>query len=131
MDNSQAAALTADARRWRKKYRWRLTWPGEELEDWLAYDDDLFIGRIHRDKTSLKSGMFIWAGGCSSWWEFQRPMPHSGHEAEAWQAAKRVEEWYDEGAARTGPKPAALSRRIADLKERGRRFGWWERREAR
>jgi hypothetical protein len=109
---------------WQKKYRWVPTWPGEEHEDWSAYDADLYIGRIHRDRTSLKAGMFIWAGGCSCWWEFIRPMPHNGHEHDAASAAKRVEDWYDEGALRTGPKPETLSTRIADLAERGRKFGW-------
>lgn len=109
---------------WQKKYRWVTTWPGEGHEDWSAYDGDLYIGRIHRDKTSLKAGMFIWAGGCSSWWEFRRPMPHSGWEVEALEAAKRVEDWYDEGLTLSDPKPDAVSRRIADLKECGRKFGW-------
>jgi hypothetical protein len=124
MDSRKGRKVMPDPSGWQRKYQWRLTWPGEADEDWAAYDGDLYIGRIHRDKTSLKAGMFIWAGGCSSWWEFERPMPQSGHEAEAWEAAKRVEDWYDEGVARAGPKPDALSQRIADLKERGRKFGW-------
>lgn len=111
-------------RSWKRKYQWRLTWPGEVEEDWVACDGDLSIGRIYRDRQTLKSGMFYWAGNCSSWGKFNRPMPHTGWEAEAWEAAKRVEDWYDEGVARSEPKPDGLSQRIADLKERGRKFGW-------
>lgn len=111
-------------RPWKKKYRWVLTWPGEEEEDWSAYDGDLFIGRVSRDKTSRFVGKFEWSGGCSCWWEFNRPMPHSGWQDEAWQAAKCVEDWYDEGVARSAPRPAAVAGRIFDLKARGAKFGW-------
>lgn len=101
---------------WQRKYQWVLTWPGEETEDWSAFDDGLYIGRVSRDKTSLKKGTFMWSGGCSEWWGFRRPMPHSGRAVEAWQAAKAVEDWYDEGLARSGPRSASVAQRIGQLK---------------
>ncbi|GLR55117.1 hypothetical protein KYK30_31690 [Shinella yambaruensis] len=109
---------------WKRKYQWRLTRPEQDKEDWSAYHDGLFIGRVSRDRTSRFSGKFSWSGGCSCWWEFKRPMPQYGWEDEAWQAARAVENWYDEGCAATGPRPAAVARRIADLKARGAKFGW-------
>lgn len=124
MDCDQAGAVVADRNGWTRKYSWVLTWPDEAKNDWSAYHDDLYIGRILLDKTSLKAGQYIWAGGCSSWWGFKQPMPHCGHEAHAWQAAKRVEDWYDAGCAATGPRPAFVAQVIADLNERGKRFGW-------
>lgn len=103
---------------WTKKYRWVQTWP-EEKEDWSAFHDGLYIGRVSRDRTSLKKGTFMWSGGCSEWWGFQRSMPHSGRTVEAWEAAKAVEDWYDEGLARSGPRPASVAANIGPLDEDG------------
>jgi hypothetical protein len=50
---------------WKRKYRWVLTVPGQDEEDWSAFHDGLCIGRVSRDRTSLKRGMFIWSGNCS------------------------------------------------------------------
>lgn len=108
---------------WQKRYRWVLTWPGEEKEDWSAYDDGLYIGRVQRDKTSLKKGTFMWSGGCSEWHGFKRPMPHSGRTIEAWEAAKAVEDWYDAGLERSGPRPAAVEAEIQRLAD-GKPPGW-------
>lgn len=113
-----------DRNGWTRKYQWVLTRPVDETDDWCAYHDDLYIGRIHLDRVSHNAGMFEWSGGCSSWWSFKRPMPHSGHEVEAWQAAKRVEDWYDAGCEATGPRPDIVARVIADLNARRRKFGW-------
>lgn len=124
MDCNEAGPLNPGRGGWVRKYLWEPTWPGQATNDWSAYHDELYIGRIHLDRTSLKAGMYIWAGGCSSWWGFEQPMPHCGHEPEAWQAAKRVEDWYDAGCKATGPRPAVVAQVIADLKERGRKFGW-------
>lgn len=104
---------------WRRKYHWVLTWPGEEKEDWSAYHDGLCIGRVSRDRTSLKRGMFLWSGNCSAWGQFQRPMPHSGRCVEAWEAAKAVEDWYDEGLARSGERPESVARKIGPLDANG------------
>lgn len=109
-------------RTWKRKYRWVLGWPDDEKEDWSAYHDGLYIGRVQRDKTSLKKGTFMWSGGCSEWHGFQGPQPHSGRSAEAWEAAKAVEHWYDEGLARSEPRPASVEneiRRLAHLSPRG------------
>lgn len=46
-------------RPWKRKYRWVSTVPDLEKEDWSAFHDGLYIGRISRDKTSLKRGTFI------------------------------------------------------------------------
>ncbi|MCA0340244.1 MULTISPECIES: hypothetical protein [unclassified Shinella] len=105
-------------RTWKRKYRWVQTWP-EEKEDWSAFHDGLYIGRVSRDRTSLKRGMFLWSGGCSEWPGFQGPMPHNGRKHEAWEAAKAVEDWYDEGLARSGPRPALVAQRIGPLDEDG------------
>lgn len=122
MDHRESESVMA-RNDWKRKYRWVLTWPGEEAEDWSAYDDGLYIGRVSRDKTSLKKGTFMWSGGCSEWWGFQRPMPHSGRADEAWQAAKAVEDWYDEGCAATGPRPASVASVIRRLDKRGAKSG--------
>lgn len=106
---------------WQRKYHWVRSWP-EEKEDWCAFHDGLCIGRVSRDKTSLKRGTFMWSGNCSEWHGFQRVMPHSGRCVEAWEAAKAVEDWYDEGLERTGPRPASVRteiERLADLNPRG------------
>lgn len=100
---------------WKRKYHWVLTWPGEEKEDWVAFHDGLNIGRVSRDKTSLKKGSFMWSGGCSAWGTFQRIMPHAGRTIEAWQAAKAVEDWYEEGLARSGPRPVHVAAEIERL----------------
>ena len=104
---------------WKRKYRWVLTVPDLEKEDWSAFDDGLYIGRVSRDRTSLKRGTFMWSGGCSDWPGFQGPMPHNGRKTEAWEAAKAVEDWYDEGLARSGPRPAMVAQRIGPLNEDG------------
>jgi len=108
-------------RTWQRKYHWVLTWP-EEKEDWSAFHDGLCIGRVSRDKTSLKRGTFMWSGNCSEWHGFQRPMPHNGRCVEAWEAAKAVEDWYDAGLELTGPRPARVRQeieRLADLNPPG------------
>lgn len=99
---------------WKKKYRWVLSWPGEEKEDWCAFHDGLLIGRVARDKTSPipLRGTFTWNGNCSSWFGFARVMPQTGRAAEAWEAAKAVEDWYDEGLKRSGPRPARVAMQI-------------------
>jgi hypothetical protein len=104
---------------WQRKYRWVLTVPDLAKEDWSAFHDGLFIGRVSRDKTSLKRGTFMWSGGCSEWGTFVRPMPHSGRKAEAWEAAKAVEDWYDAGLARSGDRPAIVAMRIGPLDHDG------------
>lgn len=103
---------------WKPKYEWRITWPGEREKDWIAIHDRLEIGRVRLDRTSLKSGMYHWSGNCSCWWGFKRPMPQVGHEVEAWQAAKAVEDWYDDGCAKSGPRPALVAGVIQDLEWR-------------
>lgn len=116
--------MTVDRSGWVRKYRWELTRPDQEREDWSAYDGDLCIGRVSRDRAGHFPGRFMWSGGCSCWHGFIRPMPHSGRTEEAWVAAKSVEDWYDEGVARTGPKPAWVSDVVAALAARGKKFGW-------
>lgn len=114
--------MTSSNKIWQKKYRWVLTWPGEEKEDWTAFHDGLCIGRIQRDKTSLKKGTFMWNGNCSEWGAFFRPVPHSGRTSEAWEAAKAVEDWYDAGLQRSGARPADVEmeiRRLAHLNPPG------------
>lgn len=106
-------------RTWKRKYRWVLTVPDQDKEDWSAFHDGLFIGRVSRDRTSMKKGTFLWSGGCSGWPGFQRPMPHSGRTVETWEAAKAVEDWYDEGLARSGVRPAMVAQRIGPLDEDG------------
>lgn len=118
MDHHQTAAVRPSRDGWERKYHWVLTWPGEEKEDWCAFHDGLCIGRISRDKTSLKKGTFMWNGNCSSWSGFKRLMPHSGRCFEAWEAAKAVESWYDAGCEATGPRPDSVAQVIADLEER-------------
>ncbi|WP_439604156.1 hypothetical protein [Shinella sp.] len=100
---------------WKRKYQWVLSWPGEEKEDWCAFHEGLYIGRVSRDKTSLLKGTFRWSGGCPEWSSFQRIMPHTGRAAEAWQAAKAVEDGYDAGLARSGPRPAIVAAKIGPL----------------
>lgn len=110
--------MTEATNRWKRKYRWVQTWP-EEKEDWSAVHDGLYIGRVSRDKTSLKRGTFMWSGGVSYWPGFQRPMPHNGRTVEAWEAAKAVEDWYDEGLARSGERPAVVALHIGPLDDDG------------
>lgn len=102
-------------RQWKRKYRWVLTAPDLAKEDWSAFHDGLCIGRVSRDKTSLKRGTFMWSGNCSEWPGFQRTMPHSGRTVEAWEAAKAVEDWYDEGLARTGERPPIVAQNIGPI----------------
>lgn len=99
---------TARKTDWKRKYHWVLTWPGEEKEDWCAFHVGLLIGRVARDKTSPipLRGTFTWNGNCSEWWGFKRFMPQNGRCAEAWEAAKAIEDWYDAGLERSGPRPA-------------------------
>lgn len=89
---------------WQKVYQRRVTWPGEGLEDWSAYDGPIYIGRIERDKTThTKRDWFMWSGGAAQHDGFKtRLMPHQGWEKEHWQAAKAVEDWYDEMRRRNG-----------------------------
>lgn len=111
--------MTTDRSGWARKYRWVLTVPELAKEDWIAFHDGLCIGRVSRDTTSLKRGMFMWSGNCSEWGTFERPMPHSGRTVEAWEAAKAIEDWYDEGLARSGERPAIVALRIGPLDEGG------------
>lgn len=106
-------------REWKRKYQWVLTAPDLAKEDWIAFHEGLNIGRVSRDKTSLKRGMFMWSGGCSEWGSFVRPMPHTGRTVEAWEAAKAVEDWYDEGLSRSGERPAIVAMNIGPLDESG------------
>jgi len=120
MEHRQGGALTTETRiGWSRRYRWVLSWPNEEKEDWSAFHDGLYIGRVQRDKTSLKRGTFMWSGGCSEWFGFIRPIPHVGRTAESWQAAKAVEDWYEEGLTRTGPRPTVVAQRIGPLRPDG------------
>lgn len=111
--------MTSGRGGWARKYRWVPTVPELEKEDWSAFHDGLYIGRISRDKTSLKRGTFMWSGGCSDWPGFRRPMPHSGRTAEAWEAAKAVEDWYDEGLARSSERSSIVAQRIGPIDETG------------
>lgn len=103
IDGSKTVGLTYPMT-WQKKYRWTETWAGEGHEDWTAFDGEIQIGRIMRDlATHNHKGMFMWSGGLSGVKGFgRRLMPHQGWEAEHWQAAKAVEDWYDEMRKRNG-----------------------------
>lgn len=101
---------------WEPKYTWVVTWPGEGKEDWIAFHDGLCIGRVQRDTTSLRRGTFIWNGNCSEWHGFHFPTPQNGRTVEAWEAAKAVEEWYDEGLTRSGSRPPAVEDEIRRLR---------------
>lgn len=84
---------------WKKKYEWRVTWPGEGHEDWIALNDGLEIGRVMRDlTTSGKKNWFMWTGN-STYLRTAGPKvylrPAQGWCQEHWQAAKAVEDWYD------------------------------------
>nr|WP_250808769.1 hypothetical protein [Neorhizobium tomejilense] len=83
---------------WEKKYEWRITWPGEGHEDWVAYDGDICIGRVMRDLTThARKDQFMWSGNAGRLKGVkQRLMPHQGWEKEHWEAAKAVEDWYDQ-----------------------------------
>lgn len=105
--------------RWKRKYQWVLSWPGEKKEDWCAFHDGLCIGRVQRDTTSLKRGMFMWNGNCSQWPSFPGAMPHNGRCPEAWEAAKAVEDWYDAGVARSSGRPAIVAQHIGPLDAAG------------
>lgn len=104
--------------RWKPKYEWRLTWPGERDTDWIAIHDGLTIGRVSLDQISLKNGMYQWSGNCSCWWGFNGSADDRGWEIEPWRAAKRVEDWYDAGCLATGPRPALVAEVIQRLEER-------------
>lgn len=81
---------------WKRKYHWRATWPGEGHNDWSAYDGDRYIGRILEEKHHYaRKGTYIWAGGAHGADVRNHVMPNNGNCAEAWQAAKAVEDWYD------------------------------------
>ena len=105
--------------KWKRKYQWVLTVPDLEKEDWMAFHDGLCIGRVSRDRTSILRGMFMWSGNCSQWPGFAQPMPHTGRKVEAWEAAKAVEDWYDEGLAHSGERPAIVALNIGPLDEQG------------
>lgn len=82
---------------WQKKYSWRVTWPGEGHEDYSAYDGDLYIGRIMLDTTTHgKAGSFMWSAGARGPAFKKSVVPQQGWAQEHWQAAKAVEDWYDE-----------------------------------
>lgn len=104
---------------WKRKYRWVHTCPDLAKEDWCAFHDGLCIGRVSRDLTSLKRGTFMWNGNCSDWLGFKGPTPSSGRTVEAWEAAKAVEDWYDEGLARSGDRPARIADKIGPLDSDG------------
>lgn len=93
---------------WRKKYRWSRTW-GDETgldrkphEDYVGWDGDLQIGRIYLDQQTLKAGRWHWSiqyprGG-------RARQPNSGWEMTAAEAARVVEEAWDEQIRKlTGP----------------------------
>ncbi|MFN7023701.1 MAG: hypothetical protein ACK4QP_04135 [Pseudorhizobium sp.] len=90
---------------WQKKYRWSRTW-GDELglgskphEDYVAHDGESLIGR---DQQTLKAGKWMWS---IQYPKAGMPMqPNSGWEPTAAEAAKVVEEAWDEQIRRlTGP----------------------------
>ena len=54
----------------------------------------------------------MWSGGCSEWPGLPMDMPQNGRTAEAWEAVKAVEVWYDAGPERTGPRPTIVAERI-------------------
>lgn len=68
----------AGAMPWRRNYRWVRTVPDRAKEDWSAFYDGLYKGRISLDQTSLKRGTYMWSGGCSEWPGFKRPCPTRG-----------------------------------------------------
>ncbi|WP_029620596.1 hypothetical protein [Pseudorhizobium marinum] len=85
---------------WQKKYRWTRTW-GDEIgldrkshEDYVGWDGDVQIGRIYLDQQTLKATQWHWAiqypKGGKPWQQ------NSGWEETAAEAAKMVEECWDE-----------------------------------
>jgi hypothetical protein len=92
---------------WQKKYHWQRTWGKETgldrklLEDYQAFDGDVEIGRIYLDQQTLKAGRWMWSiqypkGG--------KPyQPNFGWETTAAEAAKVVEDLWDEQKARLKP----------------------------
>nr|CAD6411263.1 hypothetical protein REQ54_00855 [Rhizobium sp. Q54] len=91
---------------WQKKYRWTRTW-GDELdldgkprEDFVGWDDEVIIGRIYLDRQTLKAGKWRWA---IQYPEGGKPfMPNTGWLPTAAEAARHVEEAWDEQKARLG-----------------------------
>lgn len=78
------------------RYKWRETWPGESHQDYVALDGELSFGRIQLDKTShMKIGLWKWNITHIPWVK-KHLTPHSGWAPDAREAARHVEELYQQ-----------------------------------
>ena len=82
------------------KYRWARTWPddrdwqGKAVEDYVAFDGELNIGRIYLDQQTLRKSQWRWAGGYPVGYRTVI-MPNSGWLPTSALAAQQVEEYWD------------------------------------
>lgn len=81
--------------RYRPRYKWQETWPGESKQDFIGYDGEDVVGRIQLDQTtSNRTGLWRWNGGFQSWVR-KRIMPQQGWEETAREASRRAEKHHN------------------------------------
>ena len=91
---------------WQKKYRWVRTIFGDELpteqgtEDYSAYDGEENIGRIFLETAGPTKGLWRWAAGRPAGFKGYPVMPNAGYQPTAGEAARTVENYWDEMKSR-------------------------------
>jgi hypothetical protein len=89
------------------RYQWRETWPGETgldrkpQQDFCGRDGEMAVGRIIYERSGPKEGQWQWAGGHAAWMK-TIVYPQSGWAKTAREAARMVEEQYDNLKVRNG-----------------------------
>jgi len=95
---------------WQKKYRWARTIFGDELptergnQDYCGYDGEENIGRIFLETAGPTKGLWRWAGGRPTGFRGLPVMPNAGYKLTAEEAARTVEEYWDQMKARNDKK---------------------------
>lgn len=85
---------------WSKKYHWSRTWGAEAglnrlpHEDFTAWDGEQIAGRVMLDQQTEKAGQWRWSGGYVP--GVPPIMPHTGWKPTVEEAARQVEEWWDQ-----------------------------------
>lgn len=94
---------------WQKKYDWRRTWgdetgiDGKRHEDYSAYDNEEYAGRIFYESAGPTKGLWRWAGSYPKHRRVSPLTPNAGYKPTAGEAAEAVETYWEAMKARLKP----------------------------
>lgn len=80
---------------YRPHYNWRLTWPGEVEDDFVAADGDEYVGRIYQTHHEPIRGRWKWNAAYPKSFRGSPPLPIGGFVDTAREASRMVEEYWD------------------------------------